>query len=331
MAHRPCSGTAARTGGCACRPTSRASGRTPSAPTTPASTGSTGRSAVSAPACGAASGPWKGTRCTSRTRTARPAGSSARRPGESSRPTPRRSSTGPAPCTTWTCARPRGSPTCTPSSPAPAGSPRAATRAARCSPMRGREVINPGFFREVDDRLRHINGKGMVVGLVLLYAIGDPSWRSLPSLEARLRFARYVVARYAAFHVVFIVTGEWQYMVNDGDLFRASRQGDPGHRPARADGRHPRGSGPVLFLAGFRGRRLDGFRRLRAGLLRPRAGGGDRRSPPRPAGVHPGGAPARQARRGLRVRRTTCATRTSTASWTSRTPTPGTRSAGPPG
>ena len=84
-----------------------------------------------------------------------------------------------------------------------------------------REVINPGFFREVDDRLRHVNGKGMVFGLVLLYAIGDPSWRSLPSLEARLRFARYVVARYAAFHMLFIVTGEWQFMVNDGELFRA--------------------------------------------------------------------------------------------------------------
>lgn len=84
-----------------------------------------------------------------------------------------------------------------------------------------KEVINPAFFREVESRLRHINEKGLTCGLVLLYATGDPSWKSLPDDEARLRFARYVVARYAAFDVVFLVTGEWHYMADQPDLFRA--------------------------------------------------------------------------------------------------------------
>jgi len=88
----------------------------------------------------------------------------------------------------------------------------------------GKEVINPAFFQEVDSRLRHINEKGMICGMVLLYAKGDPCWKSLPDDEARLRFARYVVARYAAFDIVFLVTGEWHYMANQPDLFRAIGQ-----------------------------------------------------------------------------------------------------------
>ncbi len=43
----------------------------------------------------------------------------------------------------------------------------------------------------------------------------------IPHDEARLRFARYVVARYAAFDVLFLVTGEWHYMADQPDLFRA--------------------------------------------------------------------------------------------------------------
>jgi hypothetical protein len=43
----------------------------------------------------------------------------------------------------------------------------------------GKEVINPAFFREVDSRLCRINEKGMICGMVLLYAqvqrCGDPT------------------------------------------------------------------------------------------------------------------------------------------------------------
>lgn len=111
----------------------------------------------------------------------------------------------------------------------------------------GKEIINPAFFQEVDSRLRHINDKGVVCGMVVLYAKGDPCWRSLPSEEARLRFARYVVARYAAFNLVFLVAGEWQYMVGQADLFRAIgreiRKTDP---HGRMIGIHP---GPGRYIS----------------------------------------------------------------------------------
>ena len=115
----------------------------------------------------------------------------------------------------------------------------------------GKEVINPAFFKEVDARLRHINEKGLVCGIVVLYGMGDPSWRSLPNDEARMRFARYAVARYAAFDVVFLVAGEWQYMPKDAELFRAIgreiRKTDP---HGRMIGIHP-GPGPYISSQEF--------------------------------------------------------------------------------
>jgi hypothetical protein len=122
-----------------------------------------------------------------------------------------------------------------------------------------REVINPAFFREVDLRLSHVAARGMVFGLVLLYAIGDPSWRSLPTMEARLRFARYAVARYGAYPVVFLVTGEWHYMVREFELFRAIgreiRRTDP---HGRMIGIHP-GPGPWFSSQDFAGEEWMSF------------------------------------------------------------------------
>ncbi len=108
-----------------------------------------------------------------------------------------------------------------------------------------RQEINPAFLQEVDFRLRHINDLGLVFGMVVLYARGDPYWGSLPDDEARLRFARYVVARYSAFRMVFHVAGEWHYMPDRADLFRAIgreiRKTDP---HGRMIGIHP-GPSPV--------------------------------------------------------------------------------------
>ena len=78
------------------------------------------------------------------------------------------------------------------------------------------EEINPAYFQEVDYRVHHMNSRGITAGLVLAWANshpvdGDahPSWESFPFDNARLRYARYVAARYSAYNVVFIVSGEW--------------------------------------------------------------------------------------------------------------------------
>ena len=75
-----------------------------------------------------------------------------------------------------------------------------------------RERINPAYWQEVDRRLAHLNSRGVVGGLVLAWSDkgrNPNDWREFPSQQARLRYARYVAARYSAFDVYFVVAGEW--------------------------------------------------------------------------------------------------------------------------
>ncbi len=80
------------------------------------------------------------------------------------------------------------------------------------------ETLNPAYWQEVDVRLRHVNDRGIVAGLALAW--GDKgrseryAWKRLPTMEARLRYARYIAARYSSFDVYFLVSGEWHAEVN---------------------------------------------------------------------------------------------------------------------
>ncbi len=73
--------------------------------------------------------------------------------------------------------------------------------------------INPAYWQEVDARLDYLNKKGIVGGLVLAW--GDKqkrepwAWSMFPDVEARKHYARYIAARYGAYDVYFIISGEW--------------------------------------------------------------------------------------------------------------------------
>jgi len=75
------------------------------------------------------------------------------------------------------------------------------------------QTLNPTYWQEIDLRLRYLNDKGIIGGLVLAW--GDKrkkepfAWRLFPGIEARKRYARYIASRYGAFDVYFIVSGEW--------------------------------------------------------------------------------------------------------------------------
>jgi len=75
------------------------------------------------------------------------------------------------------------------------------------------EQINPAYWQEVDRRLAYANEQGLTVGLALAWAdkrkVEPYAWRRFPGLAARLRYARYVAARYSAYDVYFLVAGEW--------------------------------------------------------------------------------------------------------------------------
>ncbi len=80
------------------------------------------------------------------------------------------------------------------------------------------ERVNPGYWREVDLRLRHANERGIVTGLAVAWGNKGRGerypWNRLPTMEARLRYARYIAARYSAFDVYFLVSGEWHAEIN---------------------------------------------------------------------------------------------------------------------
>lgn len=75
------------------------------------------------------------------------------------------------------------------------------------------EMINPAYFREADERIAYANAHGLVTGLALAWgnkSRKEPwSWGQFPSVAARLRYVRYLAARYAAYDVYFLVAGEW--------------------------------------------------------------------------------------------------------------------------
>ena len=75
------------------------------------------------------------------------------------------------------------------------------------------QTINPAYWQEIDERLAYLNQQDIIGGLVLSW--GDKgrnekwAWRMFPDFEARKRYARYIAARYGAFNVYFILSGEW--------------------------------------------------------------------------------------------------------------------------
>lgn len=103
------------------------------------------------------------------------------------------------------------------------------------------ERINPEFFREVDFRVAYLNGKGITSGLVLAWHRGPVAWEAFPSDEARLRYTRYIAARYSAYNVAFIVSGEWdQINPEKKPLFQATGAELLAHDPhGRMRGIHP--------------------------------------------------------------------------------------------
>lgn len=75
------------------------------------------------------------------------------------------------------------------------------------------QQINPGYWQEVDRRLACLNRQGVTGGLALAWGNKGRGekypWNAFSDLEAKKRYVRYIAARYSAFDVYFIVSGEW--------------------------------------------------------------------------------------------------------------------------
>lgn len=75
----------------------------------------------------------------------------------------------------------------------------------------GRRVINPRYFRRLDQRIDAINNRGLVAAPILLWANQRDDLGNTLSEEEAIRLVRYQVARYGAHHVVWILAGDHSY------------------------------------------------------------------------------------------------------------------------
>jgi hypothetical protein len=102
------------------------------------------------------------------------------------------------------------------------------------------------LFRRLEERIRYLNQKGIIADLVLA---SDPSSlvKAFPTPEERRRFARYVVARFGAFHVT------WQVVDRFEDYPEARAVvNEIGQALKEADSyEHPRSTGARLTAAPF--------------------------------------------------------------------------------
>ncbi len=113
------------------------------------------------------------------------------------------------------------------------------------------ETINPAFWQEVDSRLEYINQRGITAMLMLAWGadrhVGN--WQSFPDNDARLRYARYIAARYSVYNIAFNVAGEWNEF-GDKKMYQAIgkeiAQNDPHNRLIAI---HPGGTRSVQEFA----------------------------------------------------------------------------------
>lgn len=105
--------------------------------------------------------------------------------------------------------------------------------------------VNPAFFQRMDRKIGAVNGHGLVAGCVLLWALTSKDRESpgevLPEHQAIL-LARYMVARYGAFAVIWILGGDGDYRAEKAERWKTiGRAVFPPGRSRRPVTMHPRG------------------------------------------------------------------------------------------
>jgi hypothetical protein len=119
-------------------------------------------------------------------------------------------------------------------------------------------AINPKFFQRMDARMDAINANGLLAVPVLLWAIrgeANPGF-SLPEDQA-IKLAKYMVARYGAHHVAWILAGDGRYSGTAADRWRRIGRAVFGDVPNAPVTMH--GAGMDWPFEEFRGEKWFGF------------------------------------------------------------------------
>jgi hypothetical protein len=72
-------------------------------------------------------------------------------------------------------------------------------------------AIEPAFFQRLDPKVAAINAHGLVAAPVLLWALWESDPGQILSERAAIRLARYLVARWGAYQVIWFLGGDGRY------------------------------------------------------------------------------------------------------------------------
>ena len=70
------------------------------------------------------------------------------------------------------------------------------------------DQLNPGFWQNLDQRIAYMNENGIVLGFLLTWA--NDGWNRFQNEVQVERFAQYVINRYGAFNLIWIIEGEYE-------------------------------------------------------------------------------------------------------------------------
>ena len=106
-------------------------------------------------------------------------------------------------------------------------------------------AINPSFFQRIDERMKTLNEQGFVGLPVLLWALTSNKRESpgevLPQEQAAI-LARYIVARYNASNVMWLLGGDGDYRAEKAERWKyIGREVFPAVRKTNLVSLHPRG------------------------------------------------------------------------------------------
>ena len=113
----------------------------------------------------------------------------------------------------------------------------------------GREsiTIDPVFFQWMDDRVRAVNEHGLVAAPVLIWTAPWSPYskflnpgNALPDDQV-IRLARYMVARYGAYQVIWILAGDGDYHGDEAERWKRIGQAVFADNPSRLATIHPAG------------------------------------------------------------------------------------------
>ncbi len=101
--------------------------------------------------------------------------------------------------------------------------------------------INPDFFKRLDAKVAAINEHGMAEAPVILWAVSKEELGQRLSEADAIRLSNYIVARWGAYNVVWMLGGDGPYTGDRAERWRRIGRAVFGDKPARPVTMHPGG------------------------------------------------------------------------------------------